>query len=85
MTMIRPPGCCITGGCDQGCGYSELCFGFYCCPPNWLQSWSIREQIGNKQLYLGDLQLTSAANQGGFSGQVMAMNGPSPGYGQNPY
>ena len=76
--MIRPPGCCLAGSCDQGCGEAYLCFGGYLCPPQWLKGWSIREQIGNNpNIFLGDLQLVGAQNQGMMTANVVQMN---PGY-----
>ena len=75
LTMVRPNQCCLTGGCNHGYGATYLCYGGYCCAPDYLVSYSIRDHIGVKMPYLGDLQLSNAANQGGTSGQVMMMNG----------
>ena len=62
VKAFRPDGCCLTG-CNQGYGYTAICYGGYCCIPQWFISYSIREQIGTKRPNLGDLQLMEVSGQ----------------------
>ena len=73
LAMIRPQGCCISGGCGHGYGGTLCCCGEYWCAPEYLVNYSIRDHIGNKQPYLGDLQVTNSTQP--RAGTARALNG----------
>jgi len=46
-------------GFNQGCGSDFLC-GTYCCVPEWLKKYSLRQTIKDFTGSLGDIQISSA-------------------------
>ena len=60
IELLRGNQCVRTGGCSEGYGGSCFCMASYCCPPEFLKIFSVRESIANRRGQILDVIVSDA-------------------------